>query len=126
MGEASERLSFPRDSSLPYHFIHQRFPDSSAYLTGQTILEHHDTLALIPSVLNLTGSDGRTAPTPQTFVGRRQEHVEFTFSVSILFNATDDGAEAGITIFLNRESLPDIFDSGADIASTLQRVSTST
>ncbi|KZV77673.1 glycoside hydrolase family 43 protein [Peniophora sp. CONT] len=102
VGKASEKLTFPEGSSLPYHFVHQRFPDPSAYLTGQSILGHHDALALIPSVLNLTGPDGRTAPTPQTFVGRRQEHIEFTFSVNLLLNATEDGAEAGITIFLNQ------------------------
>ena len=103
MGEASEKLTFPKGSSLPFHFVHQRFPDPSAYLTGQTVIGHHDAMALIPSVLNLTGPDGRTAPTPQTFVGRRQEHIEFTFGVNLYFNATEDGAEAGITIFLNRK-----------------------
>ena len=103
VGEASEKLTFPKGSSLPFHFVHQRFPDPSAYLTGQTVIGHHDAMALIPSVLNLTGPDGRTAPTPQTFVGRRQEHIEFTFGVNLYFNATEDGAEAGITIFLNRK-----------------------
>ena len=107
VGEASEKLTFPKGSSLPFHFVHQRFPDPSAYLTGQTVIGHHEAMALIPSVLNLTGSDGCTAPTPQTFVGRRQEHVEFTFGVNLYFNSTEDGAEAGITIFLNREKRPD-------------------
>lgn len=103
MGSASESLTFPKGSSLPYHFLHQRWPDPSAYLTGQTIGGRRDVLALIPSVYNLTGPDNRTAPTPQTFVGRRQEHVEFTFGVSLSFNATQDGSEAGITVFLNRK-----------------------
>ncbi|KAF8321561.1 arabinofuranosidase [Clavulina sp. PMI_390] len=97
-----EALTFPAGSSLPNHFIHQRWPDPSAYITGASILGHKNALALIPSVLNLTGHDAATAPTPQTFVGRRQEHIEFVFSVAMSFASAVDGAEAGITIFVNQ------------------------
>ncbi|KAA1467897.1 arabinofuranosidase [Dentipellis sp. KUC8613] len=93
-------LNFPPGSSLPVHFVHNRFPDPSAYTVSPP--GHLNTLCLTPSVLNLTSTDARTAVTPQTFVGRRQEHVEFVFTVRLSFASQQDGAEAGATVFLNQ------------------------
>ncbi|KAI0030207.1 arabinofuranosidase [Vararia minispora EC-137] len=100
VGTTTEHITFPIGSSLPSHFVHQRYPDPSAYIISPA--GHPNTLALAPSVLNLTGPDNRTASTPQTFVGRRQEHIEFTYQVTLDFDATEDEAEAGITVFLNQ------------------------
>ncbi|TFY70917.1 hypothetical protein EVG20_g2081 [Dentipellis fragilis] len=93
-------LTFPPNSSLPIHFVHNRFPDPSAYTISPH--GHLNTLRLSPSVLNLTSTDRRTAVTPQTFVGRRQEHVEFVFTVQLSFASQQDQAEAGVTVFLNQ------------------------
>lgn len=91
---------FAPNSTLPNHFVYNRFPDPSAYIISPP--GHPNSLALTPSVLNLTSLDARLATTPQTFVGRRQEHVEFTFEVTLKFNSTQDQAEAGVTVFLNQ------------------------
>jgi hypothetical protein len=102
VGSTEEHITFAHGTALPNHFVHQRYPDPSAYVVSPA--GHANALELVPSVYNLTGPDNRTAPTPQTFVGRRQEHVEFTYQVTLEFdpNEAEDGAEAGITVFLNR------------------------
>ena len=79
--------------------MHNRWPDPSAYKVSPE--EHPNTLRLSPSYFNLTGPDSRTG-TPQTFVGRRQEHIEFSYEVDLDFKSDTDGAEAGITVFLNQ------------------------
>jgi len=56
----------------------------------------------MPSMLNLTALEGRLAATPQTFVGRRQEHVEFTLEATLEFQPKQDQEEAGLTVFLNQ------------------------
>ncbi|THH14356.1 hypothetical protein EW146_g5966 [Bondarzewia mesenterica] len=97
---SDDDIQFSPGSSLPMHFIYNRFPDSSAYTISPP--EDPNTLRLTPSVLNLTGIDGRTSPFPQTFVGRRQEHILFKFQTTLRFESSHDQAEAGVTIFLNQ------------------------
>ncbi|KAF8590711.1 glycoside hydrolase family 43 protein [Ramaria rubella] len=96
----SESLTFSPGSSLPNHFVYNRFPDPNAYTISPP--NHPHTLRLSPSVLNLTGLDGRSAATPQTFVGRRQEHVQFTLEATLDFDPKQDEEEAGLTVFLNQ------------------------
>lgn len=79
--------------------MHNRWPDRTAYAVSPHERPH--TLRLTPSYYNLTGPDGRTG-TPQTFVGRQQEHIEFSYEVTLAFESNTDGAEAGITVFLNQ------------------------
>lgn len=100
IGEPNEHLTFSPGTKIPKHFVHNRFPDPSAFAISPP--GHHNTLRLWPSVLNLTTPDGKTTPTPQTFVGRRQEHVEFVLNVTLDFDPKQDGEEAGISIFLNQ------------------------
>ncbi|KAI0322698.1 arabinofuranosidase [Amylostereum chailletii] len=97
---SDDHLAFSPGSQLPSHYVHNRFPDASSYHISPNL--HPNTLQLKPSVLNLTGPDGRTASTPQTFVGRRQEHVEFNFQVTLDFRSNQAEAEAGVTVFLNQ------------------------
>jgi len=99
-GTPTEQLTFAPRSTLPSNFVHNRFPDPHAFRISPS--GHPNTLQLLPSVLNLTGLDGRSAATPQTFVGRRQEHVEFTMEVSLNFEPKQDQEEAGVTVFLNQ------------------------
>ncbi|TFY73238.1 hypothetical protein EWM64_g10774, partial [Hericium alpestre] len=97
---ADDDINFPPHSSLPIHFVHNRYPDPAAYTVSPS--GHANTLRLTPSVLNLTAPGHRSASTPQTFVGRRQEHVKFTFDVKLSFQSKQDHAEAGVTVFLNQ------------------------
>ncbi|GJJ12973.1 hypothetical protein Clacol_007220 [Clathrus columnatus] len=96
----SEVLTFEPGSSIPKHFVHNRMPDPSAYIISPE--GHPNSIGLVPSELNLTALDGRSAATPQTFVGRRQEHVEFVTEVTLDFNPKQDQEEAGVTVFLNQ------------------------
>ncbi|EIM92579.1 arabinofuranosidase [Stereum hirsutum FP-91666 SS1] len=97
---SDDDITFESNTTLPNHFVYNRFQDVSAYTISPS--GHPNTLALSPSVLNLTGRDARSAATPQTFVGRRQEHIEFIFEVTLEFNSMQDQAEAGVTVFLNQ------------------------
>lgn len=112
---SDDHLTFPPGSSLPLHFVHNRWPDYSAYTISPA--GHPNTLRLTPSFYNLTGPDKRTG-TPQTFIGRRQEHVQFVFSVDVEFDeAAGSDAEAGISVFLNQGQHFDlgvVWLSGAD------------
>lgn len=97
---SDDEITFDSNTTLPNHFVYNRFQDVNAYAISPS--GHPNTLALSPSVLNLTGHDARSAATPQTFVGRRQEHIEFIFEVTLEFNSTQDQAEAGVSVFLNQ------------------------
>ncbi|KIJ38391.1 glycoside hydrolase family 43 protein [Sphaerobolus stellatus SS14] len=100
IGQPTDHLTFNPGTVLPKHFVYNRFPDTSAFTISPP--GHPHNLRLIPSVLNLTTLDGLTAATPQTFVGRRQEHVEFTLNVTLDFDPKQEEEEAGITVFLSQ------------------------
>ncbi|KAF8519757.1 arabinofuranosidase [Hysterangium stoloniferum] len=106
VGTSSEYISFEPGSTLPDHFVHNRFPDPNAYVISPS--GHPYTLRLTPSKLNLTALEGRLAATPQTFVGRRQQHVEFTLEATLRFEPKQDEEEAGLTVFLNQAQHFDI------------------
>lgn len=62
------------------------------------------TLQVKPSRENLTGYDGASAPKQgQSFLGRRQEHSLFTYSVDLNFSPSSVGEEAGVTVFLQQD-----------------------
>jgi hypothetical protein len=85
---------------LPLHFAHWRIPDAAAYTISPS--GHENTLRLLPSLLNLTGFDANSAPTPQTFVGRRQVHSEFVYSVDMEYAPKAPEEEAGVSVFLTQ------------------------
>ncbi|KAJ7632991.1 arabinofuranosidase [Roridomyces roridus] len=97
---APDNFDFAPGSSLPLHFAHWRIPDPAAYTISP--LGRENTLQLLPSVLNLTGLDENSAPTGQTFVGRRQVHSEFVFGVSMEYTPRQPGEEAGVSVFLTQ------------------------
>ncbi|KAJ7137758.1 arabinofuranosidase [Mycena epipterygia] len=84
----------------PLHFEHWRIPDTAAYTISPA--GHENTLRLRPSLLNLTGFDANSAPTPQTFVGRRQVHSEFVYSVDMEYAPQAPDEEAGVSVFLTQ------------------------
>ncbi|KAJ6490463.1 arabinofuranosidase [Mycena vulgaris] len=97
---APESIDFAPGSVLPLHFAHWRIPDAAAYTVSSA--GHANTLRLRPSLLNLTGFDANSAPTPQTFVGRRQVHSEFVFSVDMEYAPQAPDEEAGVSVFLTQ------------------------
>lgn len=90
---------------MPLHFTHWRAPVAGKYTISPP--GHPDTLELRPSRLNLTGLNGHYAGKEGlTFVGRRQEHTLFSYSVELEFSpsaiAAEEGVEAGISAFLTQ------------------------
>ncbi|KAF7326189.1 Glycoside hydrolase family 43 protein [Mycena kentingensis (nom. inval.)] len=118
-----ESIAFPPGSSLPLHFTHWRIPDPAAYTISP--LRHPNTLRLLPSLLNLTGFDANSAPTPQSFVGRRQVHSEFTFSVELeRYVPGQVDEEAGVSVFLTQNHHIDFGILGTAHGSTVLRIRT--
>ncbi|KAJ6618881.1 xylosidase : arab-like proteininofuranosidase [Mycena sp. CBHHK59/15] len=97
---APDDITFAPTSTLPLHFAHWRIPDASAYTISPP--GHTNTLRLLPSLLNLTGFDENSAPTPQTFVGRRQVHSEFVYGVDMEYSPKLPNEEAGVSVFLTQ------------------------
>ncbi|KAJ7286308.1 beta-xylosidase [Mycena rebaudengoi] len=97
---AADNINFAPKSTLPLHFLHWRIPDPSAYTISPR--GHENSLRLLPSLLNLTGFDADSAPTPQTFVGRRQVHSEFVYSVDMEYSPQKANEEAGVSVFLTQ------------------------
>ncbi|KAJ7161505.1 glycosyl hydrolase [Mycena crocata] len=95
-----DSIEFTPKSTLPLHFAHWRIPDAKAYAISPA--GHENTLRLLPSLLNLTGFDANSAPTPQTFVGRRQVHSRFVYSVDMQYTPRAAEEEAGISVFLTQ------------------------
>lgn len=93
---------------LPKHFMHWRVPRDGAFTTTDAGLE------IIPSRNNLTGipwSDEDVYLTGRrglSFVGRRQTHTLFDFSVDVDFAPEAVGQEAGITVFLTQVNHIDV------------------
>ncbi|KAF8205698.1 xylosidase : arab-like proteininofuranosidase [Mycena galopus ATCC 62051] len=95
---APDNIDFPPNSNLPLHFAHWRIPVPTAYTISPP--GHENTLRLLPSLLNLTGFDENSAPTGQTFVGRRQVHSEFVYTVDMEYAPQAPEEEAGVSVFL--------------------------
>ncbi|KAJ7481165.1 beta-xylosidase [Mycena galericulata] len=97
---APDSINFAPGSTLPLHFAHWRIPDAASYAISPP--GHENTLRLLPSLLNLTGFDENSAPTKQTFVGRRQVHSEFVYSVDVEYAPQQPEEEAGVSAFLTQ------------------------
>ncbi|KAH8589575.1 xylosidase : arab-like proteininofuranosidase [Bisporella sp. PMI_857] len=95
----TEFINFAPGSSLPDHFVYQRFPDTQSYAVSPP--GHDFSLRLIPSSQNLTGQDGIIPPNGPSFVARRQTDTLFAFSVDLDFQPQQIGEEAGVTLFIS-------------------------
>ncbi|KAL6866515.1 hypothetical protein ACO1O0_002626 [Amphichorda felina] len=97
-----DEYDFTADSPLPKHFVHWRVPRPDTFTTTD------DGLSITPSRNNLTGipnSESDVVLTGQhglSFIGRRQTHTLFDFSVDLSFSPHDVGQEAGVTVFLTQ------------------------
>ncbi|KAI0061878.1 arabinofuranosidase [Artomyces pyxidatus] len=95
---ADEHQTFAPGWSFPLHYLFLRLPVMSNYAVSPE--GHPNTLALRGTALNLNGTNGRTGI--PTFVGRRQTQVQFDAGVDLEFAPSQDGEEAGLTVFLTQ------------------------
>lgn len=99
--DEGDDITFSSQSRLPEHFTYWRFPNPGHFTISPK--ERPDTLRLGPSELNLTALNGNYAgPTGQAFVGRRQSHTLFTFTVDIDFSPSTLEEEVGVSAFLTQ------------------------
>lgn len=115
---APDSIDFAPGSTLPLHFAYWRIPDAAAYTISPA--GHENTLRLLPSLLNLTGFDENSAPTGQTFVGRRQVHSEFVFGVDMEYAPEQAEEEAGVSVFLTQVSAVAHCGHGSDLIMTVE------
>ncbi|KAI0540505.1 glycosyl hydrolase [Xylaria digitata] len=93
---------FKKGARIPSNLVYWRVPRLGTFSTTER------GLRIIPSRNNLTGtpfSDTTPELTGQaglSFIGRRQTHTLFTFSVDLSFAPTAPGQEAGVTVFLTQ------------------------
>jgi hypothetical protein len=114
-----DKYDFAEGDRLPKHFIHWRVPRPGVFSISDA------GLSIVPSRNNLTGIPfyqediALTGQRGLSFVGRRQTHTLFSFSVDVKFNPTSIGQEAGITVFLTQVNHIDIgvalLDSGLSL-----------
>lgn len=94
--------SFSEGDALPKHWVYWRVPREGVFSTTDKGLH------IVPSRNNLTGipfSEEDIVLTGQrglSFIGRRQTHSLFDFSVELSFTPEVIGQEAGITAFLTQ------------------------
>ncbi|KAF4458242.1 xylosidase arabinosidase [Fusarium albosuccineum] len=92
-------FDFTKTKSMPPHLVHHRVPRDGTFTFS------HKGLQIVPSRNNVTGkplSEDAIELSGQrglAFVGRRQTHTLFKFSVDIDADLKRDGQEAGITVF---------------------------
>ncbi|KAI0110885.1 glycosyl hydrolase [Nemania sp. FL0031] len=93
---------FAKGSKIPRNLVHWRVPRKGAFSTTEKGLQ------IIPSRNNLTGipfsetTPELTGQAGLSFIGRRQTHTLFTFSVDLSFAPEAVGQEAGVTVFLTQ------------------------
>ncbi|KAI9150296.1 Non-reducing end alpha-L-arabinofuranosidase BoGH43A [Paramyrothecium foliicola] len=106
--EDPDEYYFNAGSTIPKHFVHWRVPREGVFSTtdaGLQIVPSRNNLTGIPfskTEIELSGQRGLS------FVGRRQTHTLFHFSVDVSFSPKEVGEEAGITVFLTQANHIDI------------------
>ncbi|KDQ50865.1 glycoside hydrolase family 43 protein [Jaapia argillacea MUCL 33604] len=91
-------ITFSPDTPLPRQLVYLRLPDASKYTLAPP--SSPDSLCLYGSLANLTGPDGISGTS--TWLGRRQQHVQFVAEADMQFDPQVVGEEAGVTVFLQQ------------------------
>lgn len=97
-----DEYDFIEGSAMPRHFVYWRVPRDDTFSITENGLE------VVPTRNNLTGTLGihdveeLSGRKGVAFVGRRQTHTLFTFSVDLTFTPEQEGQEAGVTVFLTQ------------------------
>lgn len=97
----AQRIEFSPDENLPRQLIYYRTPSNITNAPS----EQPDCLLLWGSAQNLTGPDAANGTA--AFIGRRQDALEFSATVSLRFapdlsNEETENEEAGLTLFIQR------------------------
>ncbi|KAI0521765.1 glycoside hydrolase family 43 protein [Xylaria bambusicola] len=93
---------FRKGEEIPRNLVYWRVPPQGVISIAEKGLQ------MIPTRNNLTGTP-ESATTPKltgqaglSFIGRRQTHTLFTFSVDVSFSPRGVDQEAGVTVFLTQ------------------------
>jgi beta-xylosidase len=104
--------TFSKGSNMPIDFVFWRYPLANGFKISPP--GHPNQLQVRPTLANLTGdqsegaSDALSGIDGLGFVGRRQEHTFFSFSVDLEFHPQSAGQEAGLTVFYTQAQHIDI------------------
>ncbi|KAL8391959.1 hypothetical protein RB595_002247 [Gaeumannomyces hyphopodioides] len=96
-----EDVDFTSASKIPANLIYWRVPRDESFS-----LASGKGLKMVPLRANITGVTGTNmdlnGQSGLTFIGRRQTHTLFTFSIDLDFTPQAAGQEAGATVFLTQ------------------------
>lgn len=100
-------IDFENNSSIPQHFVYWRFPTKGAFQVAPK--GHPSALRVRPSRANLSGpinstDKALTGKLGLSFIGRKQSHTFFSYTVDLLFNPHNSDQEAGVTVFLTQSN----------------------
>ncbi|KAK5634591.1 hypothetical protein RRF57_010304 [Xylaria bambusicola] len=93
---------FSKGEEIPRNLVYWRVPPQGAISVTERGLQ------MIPTRNNLTGTPNSlitpemTGQSGLSFIGRRQTHTLFIFSVDVSFSPASVGQEAGVTVFLTQ------------------------
>jgi len=97
-GEVSYNTDFD-EKQLGFEWNHLRMPDFENY----SLTDKKGFLRLKPTTVSLDDVDS------PTFVGRRQEHINFVVTATMNIYNAKSGDEAGMTVFMDERSHYDLF-----------------
>ncbi|PKS10066.1 hypothetical protein jhhlp_004691 [Lomentospora prolificans] len=89
-------------SGLPRHFMHWRVPKEGTFSVTKEGLEIVASRNNLTGVLGLGETDELSGRRGLAFVGRRQTHTLFDFTVDLVARPKGDNVEAGVTVFLTQ------------------------
>ena len=98
-------VDFESGSSIPQNFLYWRFPADGAFQVAPK--GHPNALRVRPSRANLSGpvnstEKALTGKLGLSFIGRKQAHTFFSYTVDLLFTPSSSDQEAGVTVFLTQ------------------------
>ncbi|SPO00286.1 related to xylosidase/arabinosidase [Cephalotrichum gorgonifer] len=97
-----DKYDFAKGSPIPRNLVYWRVPGEETFSVTSRGLQ------VVPTRSNLTGNWGESGSNVLSgkeglaFIGRRQTHTLFTFTVDLTFDPKQEGQEAGVTMFLTQ------------------------
>lgn len=93
-------IDFHPNSPLPRQLLFWRPPKTSLFVISPP--GHPNALKISPSKANLTANDAFQPTDGLGFIARKQTSTVFDYSVDVSFKPTNEGEEAGISVFLTQ------------------------
>ncbi|MBQ8674348.1 MAG: glycoside hydrolase family 43 protein [Bacteroides sp.] len=91
------RTDFGKEKPAGHEWVYLRNPHAENYTYSTQALRLHAT----------TASLNQTAESP-TFIGRRQQHIDFTATAALKLEKAQPGDEAGVTVYMENHSHYDL------------------